>query len=233
MALVSNRRSPDQRVLIIKTLLHAALLLPIAQLSVAAWQEQTLGNGALGADPIAAIEHALGIWALRILLLTLAMTPMSRVAKWPGVLRYRRLIGLYAFTYATLHLLAYVGLDLKGYWMDLGTEIIKRPYITVGFLAWLLLLVLAVTSPRSMVRQLGRRWKPLHRMIYPAAVLAVLHFFWVVKSDLTEPAMYGAVLAGLLIVRLPLPLAGRVKNQRHHQRGNRGADSDHPRQPRQ
>jgi sulfoxide reductase heme-binding subunit YedZ len=119
---------------------------------------------------------------------------------WP--LRFRRLLGLYAFFYACLHLAVYVVLDLNGYWAQILTDIVKRPFITVGFLAWLLLLPLALTSTQAAMRRLGRRWGQLHKAVYASAILAVLHYFWLVKADLSEPAMYAAVLAVLLGLRV-------------------------------
>jgi len=177
---------------------HAAALTPAA---ILAWQiraEVLTGSGGLGADPIAEIEHRLGLWALRLLMIALAVTPLRQLSGQPVLLRFRRLLGLYAFFYATLHLTAYLALDLKGYWMQIFEEIAKRPYITVGFLAWLLLIPLAVTSTQGMMRRLGRRWGQLHRLVYAIAVLAVLHFWWLVKSDIREPLLYATILAVLL-----------------------------------
>ncbi len=156
------------------------------------------GSDALGADPVAAIEHETGLWALRLLLVTLAITPLRRITGQASLLRFRRMLGLYAFFYACLHLAAYVVLDLGGYWAQLFEDIAKRPFITVGFLAWLLLVPLAITSTRGWMRRLGRRWGQLHRAVYAIGVLAVLHFWWLVKSDLREPAVYAAILALLL-----------------------------------
>lgn len=157
---------------------------------------------ALGADPVAAIEHRLGLWALRLLLVTLAVTPLRVLTGQAVVLRFRRMLGLYAFAYASLHFGAYLVLDLRGYWAQVFEEIVKRPYITVGFIAWLLLVPLAVTSTRGWMRRLGRRWGQLHRLVYAIAALAVLHFWWVVKSDFREPALYAGILALLLGWRL-------------------------------
>jgi sulfoxide reductase heme-binding subunit YedZ len=157
---------------------------------------------ALGAEPVTAIEHELGLWALRLLLVTLAITPLRVLSGQAVLLRFRRMLGLYAFAYASLHLAAYLVLDLRGYWAQIFEEIAKRPYITVGFAAWLLLVPLAVTSTRGSMRRLGRRWGQLHRAIYAIAVLAVLHFWWIVKSDLREPALYAGILALLLGWRL-------------------------------
>jgi len=167
------------------------------------------GTNALGADPVAAVEHETGLWALRLLLLTLAITPLRRLTGQPVLLQFRRMLGLYAFFYACLHLAAYVVLDLGGYWAQLFEDIAKRPYITVGFLGWLLLVPLAVTSTRGWMRRLGRRWGQLHRAVYAIGVLAVLHFWWLVKSDIREPAVYAAILALLLGWRVVLRLRAR------------------------
>lgn len=175
---------------------------PLALLAWQIRQEWLTGSGGLGADPVAEIEHRLGLWALRFLLVTLAITPLRQATGQAVLLRFRRMMGLYAFVYASLHLLAYLVLDLRGYWTQVFEEIVKRPYITVGFLAWLMLVPLAVTSTRSAMRRLGRHWGRLHKAIYAIAVLAILHFWWVVKSDIREPMLYALVLAALLGWRL-------------------------------
>lgn len=179
----------------LKALAHGSALLPLLLALQATWQER------LGADPVAALTHRSGDWALRLLLLTLAMTPLRRLTGQAWPLRFRRLLGLYAFFYACLHLAVYVVLDLNAYWAQLLGDIGKRPFITVGFLAWLLLLPLALTSTRAAMRRLGRQWGRLHRLVYPATVLAVLHFFWQVKADFSEPACYAGILALLLAAR--------------------------------
>ncbi|TCZ89099.1 sulfoxide reductase heme-binding subunit YedZ [Lysobacter sp. N42] len=160
--------------------------------------ELVRGTGALGADPVAAIEHFLGLWALRMLALGLAVTPLRQLTGLTVLLRFRRMLGLYAFFYASLHFTAWIVLDLRGYWTQLFTEIVERPYITVGFLAWLLLVPLAATSTQGAMRRLGRAWGRLHRLVYAAAILAVLHFWWLVKSDIREPALYAGLVALLL-----------------------------------
>ncbi len=182
-----------------KVAAHLAALVP---LTVLAWQFWQVFSGAdldaLGADPVAEIEHRTGLWALRLLLLALAVTPLRQLTGQAGLLRFRRMLGLYAFFYASLHLAAYLALDLRGYWTQIFEEIAKRPYITVGFTAWLLLVPLALTSTQGWVRRLGRNWIRLHRLIYVIGVLAVLHFWWLVKSDIREPLLYAALLAVLL-----------------------------------
>lgn len=181
-----------------KTLVHALALAPLAYLGWQFWQVWQSGSDALGADPVAEIEHRTGLWALRLLLLTLAITPLRQLSGQSVLLRFRRMLGLYAFFYACVHLGVYLGLDLRGYWMQIFEDIVKRPYITVGFVAWLLLIPLAITSTQGWMRRLKRNWGKLHKAIYAIGVLAVLHFWWLVKSDIREPLLYAAILALLL-----------------------------------
>jgi sulfoxide reductase heme-binding subunit YedZ len=192
------KRRTEPRIILAKTLLHLAALTPLAILLWQVWAVARTGGNALGADPVAEIEHRLGLWALRLLVLTLAITPLRQLTGWNLLVRFRRMLGLYAFAYATLHLAAYVGLDLRGYWTQLFEDIVKRPYITVGFLAWLLLVPLAVTSTSGWIKRLGRNWARLHKLVYAIGVLAVLHFWWLVKSDIREPALYAGLIAVLL-----------------------------------
>jgi len=202
-------RATSPRIIAAKALVHALALAPAAWLGWQVAEVFRTGSDALGADPVAEIEHFTGLWALRLLLLTLAITPLRRLTGQTVVLQFRRMLGLYAFFYASLHLAAYLVLDLGGYWTQLFEDIAKRPYITVGFLSWLLLVPLAVTSTRGWMRRLGRRWGQLHRAVYAIGVLAVLHFWWLVKSDIREPALYAGILAGLLGWRLVLKLRAR------------------------
>ncbi|MGN6151587.1 MAG: protein-methionine-sulfoxide reductase heme-binding subunit MsrQ [Lysobacteraceae bacterium] len=185
-----------------KALVHALSLTPLAILCWQFWEVFRTGSDALGADPVAEVEHRLGLWALRFLILVLAITPLRHLTGQTGLLRFRRMLGLYAFAYATLHFTAYLALDLRGYWTQIFEEIAKRPYITVGFAAWLLLVPLAITSTRGWMRRLGRRWGQLHKLVYAIGVFAVLHFWWLVKSDIREPALYAGLLAVLLGARL-------------------------------
>lgn len=186
----------DWRWVGLKALAHALALLPLAGLV------RGVVEDSLGADPVAALTHATGEWALRLLLLGLALTPLRRFTGQAWPIRFRRLVGLYAFFYACLHLAVFLVLDLGGYWTQIFEDIVKRPYITVGFAAWLLLVPLALTSTRGWIKRLGRRWAQLHRAVYAVGVLAVLHFLWLVKSDLREPLVYAAILAVLLGLRL-------------------------------
>lgn len=194
-----------------KTLVHALALAPLALLAWQFWQVFSEADiDALGADPVVEIEHRLGLWALRLLLIALAVTPLRQITGQPVLLRFRRMLGLYAFAYASLHFAAYLVLDLRGYWAQVFEEIVKRPYITVGFAAWLLLVPLAVTSTQGWIRRLGRNWARLHKLVYAIAVLAVLHFWWLVKSDIREPMLYAAILAVLLGWRAWKRLARRA-----------------------
>ena len=185
------------RIAAFKPLAFAACLLPLALLAWDTW------TGALGADPVAQLEHRSGDWALRLLLATLAITPLRQLSGWNKAIRFRRMLGLFAFFYVSVHLTIYLVIDLGGFWSQLLTEIAKRPYITVGFTAWLLLIPLALTSTNAMMRRLGRNWQRLHKLVYLIAVLGVLHFLWLVKADHREPAIYLGVLIVLLLLRLP------------------------------
>jgi len=203
-------RRPSVSLLAAKALVHALALAPLALLAWQAWQVAGgIDIDALGADPVAEIEHRTGTWALRLLLATLAVTPLRQATGRAVLLRFRRMLGLYAFFYACVHLAAFLALDLGGWWSTIFGEIVRRPYITVGFLAWLGLVPLAITSTRAWMRRLGRRWGRLHRLVYAVAVLAVLHFWWIVKSDLREPLVYATILAALLGWRLWRWRAGR------------------------
>lgn len=167
-----------------------------------AWLALGAARGALGANPVETITHATGGWALRLLLATLAITPLRRFAGLSFVAPWRRSLGLLAFLYATLHFATFLALDLEFDFAALGKEVAKRPYVTLGFTALLLLTPLAITSTRAWQRRLGRRWLVLHRLVYVAAGLGVLHFLWLVKADLAEPLVYAAVLGALLATRL-------------------------------
>ena len=155
-----------------------------------------------GANPAEEIEHFTGMTALALLLATLAITPMRRATGLNPLIRIRKPLGLWSFAYATLHLCCYLVFDQSLAFGEIIYDIAKRPYITVGFSAWLILLVLAVTSPNTAVRRLGSRWQRLHRLIYVAAALGVLHFLWLVKLDATTPAAMGFMLVALLAYRM-------------------------------
>lgn len=155
----------------------------------------------LGPNPVEALVHALGSWGLRLLLLTLVVRPAAVLLRRPRLLRARRTIGLWAFTYLALHFLAWLGLDRAFDFGGLLADVAKRPYVTVGFTALLLLMPLAVTSTDRWMRRLGRRWHVLHRLAYPAALLGCLHFLWLVKADWREPVLYLATWTALMAWR--------------------------------
>ncbi len=157
----------------------------------------------LGANPIEFITRSTGTWTLVGLLLTLSITPLRRVTGWTALIRHRRTLGLFAFFYASLHFVTYIWLDQFFDPSSVARDIVKRPFITLGFAAFVLLIPLALTSTQAMMRRLGRRWQQLHRLVYGIAILAVLHYLWLVKLDLTQPLIYGGVLALLLMMRLP------------------------------
>ncbi|MGD2139730.1 MAG: protein-methionine-sulfoxide reductase heme-binding subunit MsrQ [Burkholderiales bacterium] len=191
-------RQPDaQWISRIKAVVFVMCLLPLALLL---WRGV---SGRLGANPIEFITHTTGWWTLTLLMITLSVTPLRRLLNLPWLLRLRRMLGLYAFFYACLHFLTWLVLDQFFDWNAIVKDVIKRPYITVGFSAFVLLLPLAVTSTNAMVRRLGaKRWQLLHRLVYVIATLGVVHFLWLVKKDIREPALFGAVLAVLLGVRV-------------------------------
>jgi sulfoxide reductase heme-binding subunit YedZ len=164
---------------------------------------------ALGANPVETLTHETGQWALRLLLASLAVTPLRRWLHAPALAPYRRSFGLMAFAYASVHFAIFLVLDLGLDPRLLVEEVAERPYVTAGFAAWALLLPLALTSNRASQRALGRRWVRLHRGVYLAVVCAVVHFLWLVKADLREPAVYAAIASVLLAVRLPGALRRR------------------------
>lgn len=180
----------------IKRLIFIISLWPILYLSVAIF----LNN--LGANPVEFIERHFGKWALIFLCLTLSMTPLRRITHMNQWILYRRMLGLFTFFYATVHLLCYIGLDYHFAWIDIKNDIIKHRYVLVGFLGWLLLLPLAITSSDKMMRKLKFNWKRLHRLIYLIAILGVLHFLWLVKKDITEPLIYALIIFILFLLRL-------------------------------
>lgn len=225
------RRKAPGRLLAAKALVHALALAPLAVLLFQAWQVASgVDIDALGADAVAEIEHRTGIWALRLLLVTLAITPLRQLMGWTRLVGFRRMLGLYAFAYASLHLAAFLVLDLGGWWSTIFQEIVQRPYITFGFLAWLGLVPLAITSTRGWMRRLGRRWGQLHRLVYAVAVLAVAHFWWIVKSDLREPLLYAAILAVLLGWRIARRSTRPVQQQQAQQHRDQQGRQQYQRQ---
>ena len=180
----------------IKRLIFILGLWPLLSISIHIFQDS------LGANPVEFIERHFGKWALIFLCLTLSMTPLRRITNISQWILYRRMLGLFVFFYTSIHLLCYIGLDYHFAWIDIKNDIIKHRFVLVGFLGWILLLPLAITSSDKMIRRLKTNWKLLHRLIYVVAILGVLHFIWLVKKDLTEPLIYAAIISILLILRL-------------------------------
>ena len=162
------------------------------------------------ADPIVFITHTTGDWTLRFLVITLAITPLRKILHLPQLIRFRRMMGLFAFSYVCLHFSTWIWLDHHFVWPELWKDVLKRPYITVGFTGFVLLIPLAITSTAGWIRRLGgKRWQVLHRLIYVTAVLGVIHYYWLVKSDVRKPLFYGSLVALLLAWRLATWLIGR------------------------
>ena len=196
---------------IAKALTFCLLAVPLALLLADVWREVLVPGSGFGPDPNEEILHRLGEWALRMLLLTLAVSPASRLLRKPQLIRLRRMVGLWAFAYIVLHFAAYL-LLLAGTSLQLIVEDIlyKRPYITVGFAALALLIPLAVTSTRGWQRRLGRRWRTLHRLVYPAAIAAWTHLLWLSKGDVMDAVVYGSVLALLFGERIAVRIRART-----------------------
>jgi sulfoxide reductase heme-binding subunit YedZ len=174
----------------------------------------------LGANPAEFITRSTGDWTLRFLLITLAVTPLRKLAGWHWLAGFRRMFGLYAFFYAVVHLSSYVSFDHVFDVVAILKDIVKRPFITVGFTALVLLIPLAITSTNRMVQRLGaKRWLALHRLVYVIAPLGVLHFWWMVKRDITEPAIYALILTALLGYRVAAKLKDRRRRARRAPRG--------------
>jgi methionine sulfoxide reductase heme-binding subunit len=188
----------------LKPLVFLLCLIPFGQLAYNAY------TGDLGVNPIETITRFTGSWALIFLLGSLAVTPLRRLTRWNELIKFRRMLGLFAFSYALAHFSTYLVLDLFFDWAAIGKDILKRPYVTAGFTAFVLMIPLAITSTAAMIRRLGKRWQQLHRLVYLAAIGGVIHFYWLVKADIRRPAQYGAVLALLLGYRLAVKLRPRI-----------------------
>jgi sulfoxide reductase heme-binding subunit YedZ len=183
--------------LVVKPAVFAASLVPLGILVRGAF------TGGLGANPIETVTHTTGDWTLRFLLLTLAVTPLRALTGWNALVRFRRMLGLFAFFYGVLHLLTYLVLDKFFAWPEIGRDIAHRRFIAVGLLGLLVMAPLAATSTAGMIRRLGgRAWQALHRLIYVAAVAGVVHYWWLVKADISTPRLYAVVLGMLFTVRL-------------------------------
>ena len=181
---------------IIHFLFFVACLVPFGQLAFHAY------TGDLGVNPIDTITRFTGSWALIFLLGSLSVTPLRRLTGWNELIRLRRTLGLFAFAYAVAHFSTYLVLDHFFDWRAIGKDILKRPYVTVGFTGFVFMVPLALTSTAAMIRRLGKRWQQLHRLVYFAAIAGVIHFYWLVKADIRRPAQYGFVLAALLGFRI-------------------------------
>jgi sulfoxide reductase heme-binding subunit YedZ len=196
--LLSSRNSPSPAALArVKAALFAAALVPLLRLVVAAF------TGGLGVNPIEFITRSTGTWTLSFLLFTLAVTPLRRITGWNWLIRLRRMLGLFAFFYACLHFTTYLWLDQFFDAAAIAKDIVKRPFITVGFAAFVLLVPLAVTSTNAMIRRLGgKNWQRLHYLVYLIATLGVVHYWWLVKKDVTQPMLFALALAMLLLYRV-------------------------------
>lgn len=193
-----TRLSAAQRAAI-RVVMHLLCCAPLA------WLVYLTFTDGLGANPAEALLRSLGDWAIRFICLALAVTPLRQWLQWRALAQYRRMLGLYAFAYASLHWLAYVVFDMGVDWQAILADLAARPFILVGTLAWLILLVLAVTSIPALIRRIGgKRWQWLHRSVYAAAALAVLHFWWMRagKNNFGEVWLYGSIIAVLLLARV-------------------------------
>jgi sulfoxide reductase heme-binding subunit YedZ len=179
-----------------KSFVFALCLVPVLLL-LKDWR-----NDALGPNPVEKITHTTGDWTIYLLLITLCVTPLRRLLNLPSLIRFRRMLGLFAFFYGCLHLTTYVWLDQSFDWPALWKDVYKRPFITAGFTGWLLMVPLALTSTAWSIRKLGgKRWQRLHRLIYLSAFAGVIHYYWLVKSDIRRPLLYGAILLVLMLYR--------------------------------
>jgi len=195
----------------LRTLKVLVFLLCLGPLSVLTWKAL---HELLGANPVDVITRSTGKWTLTFLLITLAVTPVRRLLRMPWLVRFRRMLGLYAFFYGTLHLMTYVWLDKFFDFPAMLHDIAKRRFITAGMTAFALMIPLALTSTTGWIRRLGgKRWQKLHRLIYFSAAAGVIHFLWLVKADKSRPILYGAVLAALLLARVVIWLLTRVRSR--------------------
>ena len=181
---------------LVKPVIFFMALIPFIWLLLKVFQND------LGPDPAQALSIETGEWALRFLLLTLAITPFRQIFRVAEIARLRRMIGLFAFFYASIHFLSWMAFILAFRWLAIAEELVERPYITVGFLAYVILFLLGVTSTNSMVRRLGKNWKRLHEFVYAASILAIVHLLWILRTDVTEAVIYGVLLVILLGYRI-------------------------------
>ena len=170
---------------------------------------RAMRNG-LGANPIEFITHFTGDWTLRFLVIVLAITPLRRLLRVPELIRFRRMVGLFAFFYGLLHFTTYIWLDKFFEWSEIWKDVVKRPFITAGFTAFVLMIPLAITSTAGWIRRLGgARWQALHRLVYLSAVAGAVHYYWLVKADIRRPVAYGAAIGILLLYRLAAKVRAR------------------------
>jgi len=179
----------------LKTIIHLLALTPLIWLYYGAF------NDAIGADPVERVIHFTGIGAFNLLIITLLVSPIAKKLKWPNIVKSRRLLGIYTFIYALFHLLNFIFFELQLDFALLLSEIIKRPYITVGMLAFIVMLALTFTSLNKVKRMMGKSWQKLHNCIYPMALLIGVHFYWSVKSEIIEPSIYLLIVFALLALR--------------------------------
>jgi methionine sulfoxide reductase heme-binding subunit len=191
-----------------KPLVFLVCLVPLGRL---AWKAY---NSALGANPIQVITWSTGTWTLVFLMLTLTVTPLRKLTKQYWLIQYRRMLGLFAFFYGSLHFTTYIWLDQFFDWHSITKDVMKRPFITVGFTAFVLMVPLALTSTQWAIRWLGKRWQMLHRLIYAVAIAGVIHYIWLVKRDLRKPLIYAAILSVLLLYRVAVWAAQRLSTSR-------------------
>jgi sulfoxide reductase heme-binding subunit YedZ len=191
----------------IRWLKVAVFVVCLVPLSIELW----LGfHDGLGANPLEHITHMTGDWTIRFLVITLCVTPFRKLFHAPSLIRFRRMLGLFAFFYGTLHFATYLWFDKAFEWNEIVKDIGKRPFITIGFLGLICMLPLAGTSTAGWIRRLGgKRWQLLHRLIYVSAIAGVVHYYWLVKSDVRKPLMYGAMVGVLLLFRLGSTLRRR------------------------
>jgi methionine sulfoxide reductase heme-binding subunit len=185
-----------------KPLVFSICLLPAGYMFYAVYLAFTGGTNLLGPEPAKALSLMTGEWSIRILILALAITPLRYLFNWPYLWQFRRMIGLYAFFYTSLHLLVFLMFLLQWEWSAIGREIAERPFITIGFAAYVLMTALALTSFNRAQRKLGRNWKRLHRLVYAINILAVMHVIWIVRSSYADAVLYGGLVAVLLGYRL-------------------------------
>jgi sulfoxide reductase heme-binding subunit YedZ len=194
-----------------KPIVFLACLVPLGRL---AWKAY---NSALGANPIQVITWSTGTWTLVFLMVTLSITPLRKLTRQYWLIQYRRMLGLFAFFYGFLHFLTYIWLDQFFDWQGVTKDVVKRPFITVGFTAFVLMIPLALTSTQWSIRWLGKKWQALHRLIYVTAIAGVIHYIWLVKKDIRKPVIYACILGVLLLYRIVV-WAWQRSSMQHQQR---------------